>query len=307
MTRRRIVCVVGPTATGKTALALEVARGTPVEVVSADSRQVYRGLDIGTAKPTAAERAAVLHHGLDLIDPDEHYDAARFATMATAAISAAHARGHGVLVVGGTGLYLRALTRGLCAAPPRAPAVRAALTARLSVEGVGALHRELTERDPIAAARIHPNDAVRIMRGLEVAIASGRPLSEWQREVPAAPAWDVEWIGLSLGVEGLDQRIAARVDAMIAAGWLDEVARLRTTVSAEAPAWRTVGYREWRTFLDGAADEPSARAAVVRATRQFAKRQRTWFRAESAIRWWDAGTQWADAVADVRRALEDNP
>src|SRR5438874_283585 len=219
----RLVCIVGPTASGKSALALDLAERLGAEIVSADSRQIYRDLDIGTAKPTAAERARIRHHCLDLVAPDEAFDAARFRDAARAAIADIARRGHAALVVGGTGLYVRALLRGLCPAPPRAPALRATL----AQEDAPALHRRLGVLDPVAAARIAPTDARRIVRALEVALVSGVPLSRWQAEHRLAePAYDALVIGLARPTAELDARIAARARAMLEAGFLDEVRAL---------------------------------------------------------------------------------
>src|SRR2546428_1539572 len=220
----RLVCIVGPTASGKSALALDLAERLGGEIVSADSRQVYRNLDIGTAKPTAADRARVPHHCLDLVVPGEVFDAARFRDAAGAAIADIVRRGRVAFVVGGTGLYLRALLRGLCPAPPRAPALRAAL----ATEEAAALHRRLGTVDPVAAARIAPADRVRVVRALEVALTSGVPLSRWQAEHRLAePAYEALVIGLARPPAELDARIAARARAMMAAGFLDEVRALR--------------------------------------------------------------------------------
>src|SRR5438093_804417 len=248
-----------------------------------DSRQIYRDLDVGTAKPTTAERARVPHHCLDLVAPDEAFDAARFRDAARAAIADIARRGRVALVVGGTGLYVRALLRGLCPAPPRAPALRAALAA----EDAPALHRRLGVLDPAAAARIAPTDARRIVRALEVALVSGLPLSGWQAEHRfAEPAYDALVIGLARPTAELDARIAARTRAMLEGGFLDEVRALRRRgLGAEAPGLSAVGYRELLACVEGRTDLATALAAVVRATRQFAKRQRTWFRREPAIVW----------------------
>src|SRR5437667_364209 len=206
----RLVCIVGPTASGKSALALDLAERLGAEIVSADSRQIYRDLDIGTAKPTAAERARVRHHCLDLVAPGEAFDAARFRDVARAAIADIERRGRAALVVGGTGLYVRALLGGLCPAPPRAPALRATL----AQEDAPALHRRLGVLDPVAAARIAPTDARRIVRALEVALVSGVPLSRWQAEHRfAEPAYDALVIGLARPTAELDARIAARARA----------------------------------------------------------------------------------------------
>jgi len=278
----RVVCIVGPTASGKTALALELADRLGGEIVSADSRQVYRGLDVGTAKPTPAERVRIPHHCLDLVDPGESFDVARFRTAAAGAIAAIAARGHVPLVVGGTGLYVRALLRGLCPAPPRAPALRAELEAAVAAEGSAALHRRLAALDPAAAARVAPRDTVRIVRALEVALATGVPLSRWQAEHRFAERpYDALVIGLARPTAELDARIAARANAMVAAGFLDEVRAL----VARGVVVDAVGYREMLACVDGRTDVATAVAATVRATRRFAKRQRTWFRREPDVVW----------------------
>jgi len=287
MSRPRIVCLVGPTASGKSALALDVAERLGAEIVSADSRQLYRGLDIGTAKPTAAERTRVPHHCLDLVDADAAFDAARFREAAAAAIADVLARGRPALVVGGTGLYVRVLLRGLCPAPPRAPMLRAALIERMTARGRPAMHRALAAIDPEAARRIGPQDGVRIVRALEVGLATGIPLSVWQaRHGFAETPYEALVIGLSRPTPELDRRIAARAEAMVAAGFLDEVRALRARgVDAAAPALRAVGYREMLACVEGRLERAAALAATVRATRRFAKRQRTWFRREPGIRW----------------------
>jgi len=301
----RVLCIVGPTATGKSAVALMLAERLDGEIVSADSRQVYRGLDVGTAKPTAAERARVPHHCLDLVDPEEPFDAARFRAAAAAAIDDVVSRGRVPIVAGGTGLYVRALLRGLCPAPPCAPAIRAALEHVAADEGVATLHRRLAIVDPDAAARIAPRDERRIVRALEVGLASGVPLSRWQAEHGFGDLpYDALVIGVARPRDELDARIGARADAMIAAGFVDEVRALRARgVSVGAPGLSAVGYREMRACVDGTLPLDDARAAVVRATRRFAKRQRTWFRREPDVRWYhpdhDFGALAADAAEFV--------
>src|SRR5438094_2071473 len=300
----RLVCIVGPTASGKSALALDLAERLGGEIVSADSRQVYRDLEIGTAKPTAAERARVPHHCLDLVAPGEAFDAARFWDAARAAIADIVRRGRVALVVGGTGLYVRALLGGLCPAPPRVPAVRAVLAQLVHVDGAPALHRRLVAVDPTAAARIAPYDGVRSVRALEVALTTGRRLSEWQdahrfRETP----YDALVIGLARPAAELAGRIEARARAMVAGGFLEEVRTLRARVSLDTPAFRAVGYREMLDCVAGHVDFDVALDAMVRATRRFAKRQRTWFRAESAVVWRHPGDD-ARIVAEVAAFLD---
>jgi tRNA dimethylallyltransferase len=278
------LCLAGPTASGKSALALEFARRHgAVEIVSVDSAQVYRGMDIGTAKPTAAERAAVPHHLIDLLDPAEPYSAARFVADAVACVAAIRARGRLPLLVGGTMLYFKALREGLDPLPAADPALRAALDAEAAERGWPALHAELMRVDPVTAARLAPNDAQRIQRALEVQRATGRPLSAWQRgagAVRAAPgaAWPL--VALEPASRAwLHARIEQRFDAMLAAGLLDEVRALRTRgdLHAGLPSMRCVGYRQAWEALDAQAPE-ALRERGIAATRQLAKRQLTWLR-----------------------------
>jgi len=300
----RLVCIVGPTASGKTTLALELGERLGAEVVSADSRQVYRRLDVGTAKPTAAERTRVRHHCLDLVEPEEAFDAVQFCAAAHVAIGDLTRRGRPVLVVGGTGLYVRALVRGLCAAPRGDDALRAALAEVPADER----RRRLEAVDPVAAARIHPNDTFRTIRALEVAEVSGRPLSDWQAAHGFAGAsFEPLLIGLACAIDELDARIARRARAMVDLGLLDEVRALAATVSPEAPAWRTVGYREMRACVEGRTDVEAALAATVLATRQFAKRQRTWLRREPGLVWRDPVGERGRLVDEVLRFLDGAP
>ncbi len=300
MSAPRVVCLVGPTASGKTTLALELGEALGAEVVSVDSRQIYRRMDIGTAKPTPDERRRVRHHCLDLIDPEETFDAARFRAAATHALDDVRARGRHALVVGGTGLWVRVLLRGLCPAPPRAPAVRAALRALAAQRGPDELHRHLAVLDPPAAARVHPRDAVRVERALEVVFSSGRRLSDWQAAHRfAESSYDALLVGLAVALPDLEARIATRARRMVAAGFADEVRRLRASGLADtAPAWASVGYREMRAHVDGACDLEAAVGSLVVSTRRFAKRQRTWFRAEP-------GVLWRDPVRDRERVLSE--
>jgi len=275
------LCLAGPTASGKTAVALALAEQLPVEIISVDSALVYRGMDIGTAKPSAAERSTVPHHLIDLIDPVETYSAARFAADATRLATEIRARGRWPLLVGGTLLYFRALRQGLDPMPASDPAVRAALDARAAIEGWPALHAELAAVDPASASRLAPGDSQRIQRALEVWQCSGRPLSAWQRAGSAGDARD-RWPLVSLEPVSrawLHDRIAARFDAMLAAGLVDEVRTLRARgdLHPGLPSMRCVGYRQAWTALD-AGDLAPLRDAAIAATRQLAKRQLTWLR-----------------------------
>jgi tRNA dimethylallyltransferase len=278
------VCLTAPTACGKTELALELAARLPVEIVSMDSAMVYRGMDIGTAKPDPATRAAVPHHLVDIVDPVEAYSAGRFARDAAAAIAAIRGRGKLPLVVGGTLLYLKALRDGL-APLPRDPQVRAELDAEAETIGFEGLHRLLAEIDPAAAARIAPADRQRIQRALEVFRLTGKPLSALQQRAAQAPRPAVATLALVPGDRAaLAERIADRFDAMVAAGFVDEVRRLKSRgdLGAGLPAMRAVGYRQLWAHLDGRWGWDETRQRAIVATRQLAKRQMTWLRTETA-------------------------
>lgn len=277
-----IVALAGPTASGKSAAALALAHALDAEIVSVDSALVYRGMDIGTAKPTREEQALVPHHLLDIRDPAESYSAAEFAADAQRLAGDIRARGRRVILAGGTMLYFKALFEGLAAMPAADPDLRADIEAEAAAAGWPALHAQLARVDPETAARLAPNDAQRIQRALEVFRASGRPLSQFHRE--AAPAAGLQ-PDLLLSLEPQDrawlhERIAQRFDAMLAAGFLDEVRQLRARgdLHAGLPSMRSVGYRQAWEALDGAYPLDSVRERGVAATRQLAKRQLTWLR-----------------------------
>jgi tRNA dimethylallyltransferase len=279
------ICLAGPTASGKSVLALQLAEALhgEVEFISVDSAQVYRGMDIGTAKPDAAERARVPHHLIDILDPEQAYSAARFVHDAEAAAAAIRARGRLPLLVGGTMLYFKALRDGLDAMPAADAALRAQIDARALAEGWPALHAELHRVDAATAARLAPNDAQRIQRALEVFALSGRPLSSFhaRRDAPVAGATQ-RWPLIALEPSSrawLHGRIAMRFDAMLAAGFVDEVRRLRLrpALRPDMPSLRCVGYRQaWAALDAGRLD--GLREAGIAATRQLAKRQITWLR-----------------------------
>jgi tRNA dimethylallyltransferase len=277
------ICLAGPTASGKSALALLLADALhgEVEFISVDSAQVYRGMDIGTAKPDAVERARVPHHLIDLIEPEAAYSAAMFVRDATAAAEAIRARGRLPLLVGGTMLYFKALRDGLDAMPAADPALRAQLDARAAAEGWPALHAELARVDPPTAARLAPNDAQRIQRALEVWLATGRPLSDFHaRGTSAGDASRWPMVSLEPGSRAwLHKRIAKRFDAMLAAGFVDEVRQLRQrpALRPEMPSMRCVGYRQAWAALDSGTLDGLGEAGIA-ATRQLAKRQITWLR-----------------------------
>jgi tRNA dimethylallyltransferase len=275
------VLLMGPTASGKTAVALELATRLPVEIVSVDSAQVYRGMDIGTAKPDSATRDRVRHHLLDLIDPDQAYSAARFRIDALAAIADIRTRGRVPLLVGGTMLYFKALREGLSDLPPANAAVRARLDTRAADEGWRALHAELARLDPATAARLDPTDSQRIQRALEVYELSGRPISALQGARRSPP--EAGFVSLALVPHDraeLHRRIATRFDAMLAAGLVDELSGLRRRfrLDASMPSMRCVGYRQAWQFIDGVCDHDELRARGTAATRQLARRQLTWLR-----------------------------
>jgi len=272
---------MGPTASGKSAVALELSKRLPLEIVSVDSAQVYRGMDIGTAKPDATTRARIPHHLIDIIGPEQTYSAARFRSDALATIAAIQARGRVALLVGGTMLYFKALREGLSALPGADHAVRTRLDARAAEHGWPALHAELARVDPATAARLQSTDAQRIQRALEVYELSGRPLSSLHgtRDAKDAP----EYLAFALMPADrteLHQRIAERFDAMLAAGLVDEVRGLRArhALDADMPSMRCVGYRQVWRFIEGDGDRLTLRDRGVAATRQLAKRQLTWLR-----------------------------
>jgi len=281
------VAIVGPTAAGKSEIALALAAEVGGEIVSADSRQVYRYLDIGTAKPSPAERASVPHHLLDVVDPDAAFDAARYRELAHTAVEAIQARGRPAIICGGTGLYLRVLLRGLFRGPARSPALRARLHALEERDGPGTLHRLLTATDPAAAAHLHRHDLLRVVRALEVFELTGRPISAWQAEHRFGDRGVRALVlGCARSREDLAMRIEARCRAMLAAGLLDEIRDLWARgYGPELPPLQSVGYREMGAYLRDECDRASAFDAFVRATRRLAKRQRAWFGAEPAILW----------------------
>ncbi|TVQ90214.1 MAG: tRNA (adenosine(37)-N6)-dimethylallyltransferase MiaA [Chromatiaceae bacterium] len=285
------IAVMGPTAAGKTELALALAARLPCTIISVDSALVYRGMDIGTAKPAAAIQARFPHRLIDICDPTEAYSAARFRADALAAMAASRAAGRLPLLVGGTMLYFRALQQGLAPLPDADATVRAQLDARLARDGPAALHRWLATVDPAAAARIHPNDPQRVQRALEVWLVSGEPMSRlWQRAPAAADGCPYRLVKLVRAPRAravLHQRIARRFDAMLAAGLEDEVARLwaRGDLTPDLPSMRCVGYRQMLQYLRGELDYAGMRERAIIATRQLAKRQFTWLRAESDCIW----------------------
>ena len=288
----KLVCIPGPTASGKSALAMALARRIGGEILCVDSMTVYRGMDIGTAKPTPADRVAVVHHGLDLVEPTDEYTVARFVSFADAVIADCRKRGVPLICVGGTPLYFMSLFRGMFDGPEADPALRAELRAAPPEQ----LWQELLRVDPVSAGRLHPNDAKRVIRAVEVFRLTGRPISQQQQEWASgrmrhaaswfAPAWDKPT---------LNRRINARVRQMVANGWVDEVARLPTQLSKTAG--EAAGYRQLQRYLRGEQSLADAMEQIKISTRQLARRQIKWFR-----RWpevcWLPGESGAEALAD---------
>jgi tRNA dimethylallyltransferase len=279
---RSAYALLGPTAGGKSRLAMELARSAPLEIVSIDSAQVYRGMDIGTAKPTAAERAAVPHHLIDVADPTDRYSAVRFRADALRAIDGIFAKNRIPLLVGGTMLYYRALSQGLDVMPAADAGVRAQISDEADKKGWPALHAELSRVDAKSASRIQPNDAQRIQRALEVWRTTGKKISELQKgESPKLPFRLKTFVILPSDRADLHKRIAERFDRMLKDGLVDEVRSLRRAyaLDADLPSMRCVGYREVWGFLEGELDEGAMRERAIASTRQLAKRQLTWLRA----------------------------
>ena len=286
-----LLFVMGPTGAGKSALALALAERLPLEIVSVDSAQVYRGFDIGTAKPNPAIRRRVAHHLLDICAPTEAYSAARFRSDAQTAIASIRARGRVPMLVGGTGLYFRALEQGLSQLPSADPRVRAQLQQALETQGARAMHERLAAIDPRAAARIHPNDPQRLLRALEVHMLSGVSQSQmWERVGLAPHAGQIVKLVIAPTERALlHRRLALRFDLMLERGFINEVRALRDEVGldADVPAMRTVGYREVWRYLAGDYVRSHMIERGIIATRQLAKRQLTWLRREAASTWLD--------------------
>ncbi len=303
--REPLCCLIGPTASGKSALALEIAALAGAEILSLDSMLVYRGLDVGTAKPTPEERARVRHHLIDLVEPAERFDVVRWLASARLAFDEIHARGARALFVGGTGFYLAALLRGLFDGPPTDLALRARLEERRRTLGPEAFHAELERVDAPAAARLHPHDEKRVVRALEVWEQTGRPLSEWQTgwAVPSERSRRARLVGLRLEPADLDQRIRERTRAMLAAGWREEVLRLRESGPMGPTAIQALGYAEVLEWIDGRASEEETLERIARRTRQFARRQHTWFR-KLEISWLAAPRGEAERARLAGRVLE---
>lgn len=277
-----LIAICGATATGKSAIAMALADRLETEIISADSRQVYREFDIGTAKPAKSDQQAIAHHLIDICDPIETLTVADYQTRAQAAIAHLQTQGRVPILVGGTGLYVRAIVKGLKIpqVPPH-PDLRSQLTSLGQPCGFAMLQQV----DPISASNIHPNDTVRTLRALEVFYVTGIPISAQQGEVP--PHYPILQIGLDAKDDLLIQRIKHRTEQMIATGWIEEVQWLQAKYGKDFPLLQTLGYKEMQQYLAGQFSQSEAMAQTVLHTRQFAKRQRTWFRADPQIEWFE--------------------
>lgn len=305
----KLVAVVGPTATGKTALGVALAQAVGAEIISCDSTAVYRGIDIGTDKPTLEERQGIPHHLIDVVDPTETYSAARFATDAAAVIRDVRSRGKWAILVGGTGLYYRALVRGLFPGPARHDETRDRLTRVAGRRGVEALHRWLARVDPESALRIQPRDQKRLIRALEVYLLTGRPLTAHFAETRSAlPGFEVLTLGLVDAGTDREVRVARRVDAQFARGVVEEVEQLIAAgVPETAHAFSGLVYRQIIEMRRGVRDRAATRALIIRENLQYARRQLMWFRKEPGVRWLhgpgtDASVQ-SEALHAVRSFL----
>jgi tRNA dimethylallyltransferase len=296
--RPPVLVLCGPTASGKTALALRLAKHLPVEIVSADSRQVYRQMDIGTAKPSPEELSAVPHHLIDVVDPAENFTAGDFCRLGRVALSDIRKRERFPLIVGGTGLYIQALLYGLVDVPAGDADLRSLFLREEQEKGEGALHRRLQSVDPILAARLAPGDLVRIVRGLEVYELSGRRLSDVQAEhAGQGSSYRVITFGLNMDREALYRRIDARVLQMLEAGLVQEVeSLLRKGFSPSCKALQTIGYREIIQFIHGNLSLEEAVKLIQRDTRRYAKRQLTWFNKVKSIIWLDSFGEFAKVL-----------
>ncbi|MEE8553598.1 MAG: tRNA (adenosine(37)-N6)-dimethylallyltransferase MiaA [Desulfobacterales bacterium] len=296
-----VIVICGPTALGKTSIAIDLARTFKGEIVGADSMQIYRHMNIGTAKPTPDEQSIVPHHMIDIVDPNEPFDARQFAIMAHEKIMDLHARRVSPFVIGGTGLYIKALLHGLFEAMPADPDVRTRLKQEAEIHGTDFLHKRLSQLDSATAKRIHPNDTYRILRALEVYELTGKTISELQGEHSFTDKpFRVLKIGLHMDREIIYDRINRRVDAMIDSGLVNEVkGLLGMGYSADLKSMQSIGYRHMVDFIEGHSSWEEALRTLKRDTRRYAKRQLTWFKADSAIVWKEPGQ-----LKEIRRTIE---
>ena len=295
----KLVILLGPTAVGKSELALELALALGAEIVNADSQQIYRYLDIGTGKPSPADRERIAHHLIDIVNPDEEFNAALFRRLATQSVEQIHGRHKNVIVCGGTGLYLKALTQGLFAGPGQDAQIRQSLERRIESDGQAALFHRLLRIDPSVGRAIHPNDRQRTIRALEVFQLTGKPLSQWQKEHAFQERpFEVLKIGLNRERGELYERINRRSERMVEDGLLEEVRNVVAMgYSLTLKPLRSVGYRQMGQVLLGQQELLGAIEEIKRETRRLAKRQLTWFRADKEIRWFDPNEKTAISEA----------
>ena len=302
----KLLIVLGPTAVGKSEVALQLAQSINSEIVNADSQQVYRHMDIGTGKPSMDDQQRVRHHLIDIVDPDEEFNAAFYRQLATAAIDDIQKRGKNVLVCGGTGLYLKALTHGLFTGPGQDPELRRGLEQELKENGLTALYQRLVEIDASVLSSIHPNDRQRIIRALEVYHSTGKPISVWQKEHAfQEEPFEVLKIGLMRGRAELYDLINRRSEQMLEAGLLDEVRGLISRgYNLELKPLRSVGYRQIGEVLQGGKTVVEALDEMKQETRRLAKRQLTWYRADTDIHWYHPEKQQDEILGAARKFLE---
>ena len=298
---QKIIIICGPTAVGKTSVSITLAKRFNGEIVSADSQQVWRGMDIGTAKANLAVQSEVPHHLIDVATPNEHFDAARFVELADIAIEDITSRDKNVFVVGGTGMYLRMLEFGLCKAPPQDEDIRLKLGNEIELQGLQKLHNRLRDLDPESALVIHPNDHTRIIRALEIYELSGKKASEFRKVHGFEERrYDTLKIGLNIDREELYTRINQRIDKMLEEGLLDEVSGLLEKYGDDIQGLKAVGYREFVRHLTGELSLEDAIELAKRNSRRFAKRQLTWFRSDSEIKWF-----LPVEVSDMKKEIEN--
>ena len=306
MPGKPVICLMGPTASGKTEIAIRLTEELPADIVSVDSALVYRGMDIGTAKPDAGTLRKYPHALVDIIDPEAPYSAGEFIRDAEKEIDAIHERGRLPLLAGGTMMYFRTLINGMAELPPADAEIRESIDREAAARGWPAMHEELAAVDPASAARINPNDSQRIQRALEVYRISAKPLSDWHAS-GHPPRDDLRFVRIALMPEPrkrLHERIEQRLDAMLAAGFVDEVSRLRErpALTPDHPSMRAVGYRQYWSFLEGDFDAGEARQRALAATRQLAKRELTWLRREPEL--FAVNPLETDAIAAISDHLE---
>lgn len=287
---KKIIVICGPTGVGKSSIAVLMAKRFNGEIVNADSQQVYRGFDIGTAKLGDKEREGIPHHVVDVVEPNESFDAAKYVVLADRAIEDIRSRGKNVFIVGGTGMYIRLLIEGVCKAPPRYPKIREELERQIKEYGLACLHERLRQVDPITARVVHQNDQIRIIRALEIYEITGMPVSQFYAEHRfAGKRYQALKIGINMDRKELYDKLNARVDNMLSRGWEKEVKTLLKNYSVDCQAFAAIGYKEMASLVAGRLPLETAASLIKRHSRQYAKRQLTWFRADKEISWFVPG------------------